>query len=814
MKNIFKCLLFVFTYVFLNSTVLFAQRSGEILGTVKDRKTQEPLIGVTIKAEGTTTGAITDVDGKFKLVLPTGSYNLVSSYVGYKSLTKYNIIVVTGNAQQINFELDEDATILDEVQVVVNRSISVASAENPNSIQKLTAEEIKNNPGGNFDISRVIGVLPGVGGTAGNGSFRNDLLIRGGGPSENVFYLDGIEIPVINHFATQGSSGGPQGILNVAFIEDATLSTSSFNAKYDNTLSSVLQFKQRDGNPNKLQGNVRLSSSEAALTLEGPLSKKTTFLASARRSYLQFLFQALDLPIRPSYWDFQYKIAHQINKKASLNIIGVGAIDDFYFGVPKNTDATKEYIIRSNPLIKQWNYTVGASLKYLLNNGYMNVALSRNMFDNDLDRYEDGNTKDIKLRVFNSQSQEIENKLRLDINKFKGKTEYSYGAVLQYVKYNNDFFNIFNREVKDGLGKVIQPLRQINFNTDINFFKSGLFFQASTSNMDDKLKLSGGLRSDMNSFTADGGNPLKTLSPRASASYQIADKWRINTSLGRYYKLPLYTVLGYKDNGNFVNKDNKYIQSDHFVAGLEFIPRPKTRITVEAFIKNYNNYPVSVARGISLANDGGDFGAIGNERTLSIGKGKTKGVELFFQQKLTKGLFGVLSLTVFESKFSGSNGNYISSAWNSGNIFSAQLGKKFNRGWEMGLKWQSQGGNPYTPYDLVASQKNYSIVGRGTLDNTKLNQDRLGAYKRFDFRLDKKWNFRKTTFDLYLDVQNAFVFANPTLPVFTFARNEANTDFKTTDGLPLKRDGSNGVPLILSDPSTLATPSIGFVWEF
>lgn len=814
MKNIFKCLLFVFTYVFLNSTVLFAQRSGEILGTVKDRKTQEPLIGVTIKAEGTTTGAITDVDGKFKLVLPTGSYNLVSSYVGYKSLTKYNIIVVTGNAQQINFELDEDATILDEVQVVVNRSISVASAENPNSIQKLTAEEIKNNPGGNFDISRVIGVLPGVGGTAGNGSFRNDLLIRGGGPSENVFYLDGIEIPVINHFATQGSSGGPQGILNVAFIEDATLSTSSFNAKYDNTLSSVLQFKQRDGNPNKLQGNVRLSSSEAALTLEGPLSKKTTFLASARRSYLQFLFQALDLPIRPSYWDFQYKIAHQINKKASLNIIGVGAIDDFYFGVPKNTDATKEYIIRSNPLIKQWNYTVGASLKYLLNNGYMNVALSRNMFDNDLDRYEDGNTKDIKLRVFNSQSQEIENKLRLDINKFKGKTEYSYGAVLQYVKYNNDFFNIFNREVKDGLGKVIQPLRQINFNTEINFFKSGLFFQASTSNMDDKLKLSGGLRSDMNSFTADGGNPLKTLSPRASASYQIADKWRINTSLGRYYKLPLYTVLGYKDNGNFVNKDNKYIQSDHFVAGLEFIPRPKTRITVEAFIKNYNNYPVSVARGISLANDGGDFGAIGNERTLSIGKGKTKGVELFFQQKLTKGLFGVLSLTVFESKFSGSNGNYISSAWNSGNIFSAQLGKKFNRGWEMGLKWQSQGGNPYTPYDLVASQKNYSIVGRGTLDNTKLNQDRLGAYKRFDFRLDKKWNFRKTTFDLYLDVQNAFVFANPTLPVFTFARNEANTDFKTTDGLPLKRDGSNGVPLILSDPSTLATPSIGFVWEF
>ncbi|MEZ4902409.1 MAG: TonB-dependent receptor [Spirosomataceae bacterium] len=244
-----KFALTTITFFFISAT-LFAQNNGTILGIVKDKRTQEPLIGVTVQVENTTQGVTTDTDGKYKIILPVGSYNLKATFVGYKAESKFNLVLTSGNAQQINFELEEEAIQLQEAKVVFNRSISVASTETPNSIQKLTTEEIKNNPGGNFDISRVIQVLPGVGGTAGSvGGFRNDLVIRGGGPNENVFYLDGIEIPVINHFATQGSSGGPTGILNVSFIEDATLSSSSFNARYDNALSSVLQFRQREGNP-------------------------------------------------------------------------------------------------------------------------------------------------------------------------------------------------------------------------------------------------------------------------------------------------------------------------------------------------------------------------------------------------------------------------------------------------------------------------------------------------------------------------------------------------------------------------------------
>ena len=195
----------------------------------------------------------------------------------------------------------------------------------PLSVQQLTSEEIRSSPGGNFDVSKVVQTLPGVGVSNGTGD-RNDIIIRGGAPNENVYYLDGIEIPVLNHFQTQGSSGGAQGILNVSFIESLKLTSSAFDARYDNALASTFVIKQRDGNPERLSGNVRVSATESVLTLEGPLSSQTTFLASARKSYLGLLFKLIDLPIRPNFYDFQYKVTHKFNNKFSLSAIGLGAI--------------------------------------------------------------------------------------------------------------------------------------------------------------------------------------------------------------------------------------------------------------------------------------------------------------------------------------------------------------------------------------------------------------------------------------------------------------------------------------------------------
>jgi hypothetical protein len=333
--------------------------------------------------------------------------------------------------------------------------------------------------------------------------------------------------------------------------------------------------------------------------------------------------------------------------------------------------------------------------------------------------------------------------------------------------------------------------------------------------MADRLNLSAGLRSDMNSFTTNGRNGLRTLSPRVAAAYSLSDKWLLNASVGRYYKLPIYTVLGFKnENGDFVNQDADYTRADHAVAGLEFNPKPSLRITLEGFYKKYANYPVSVREGLSLANQGGDFGAIGNEDVTTDGKGRAYGFELFLQQKLTKDIFASVSYTLFWSEFTGSNDSYIVSAWDTRHLISGIFGRKFKRGWEIGMKYRFAGGAPFTPFDLEASQQNYLSLGRGQLDYSAYNTQRLAVFQQFDFRVDKKWNWRGFTLDLYMDVYNALLFKSPAYPQYTFARTDDNSDFKTTDGQPIKLDGSNAVPLILNNDDPVITPTIGFILEF
>src|SRR5690554_187908 len=353
MKKFF-CLLMVF----LTISHTMAQINGVIRGNVKDLNTHQAIEGVEVILTPTNDTAnefvaISDENGYFSIELVVGSYNLETSYLGYSPFYQFNINLSSGSSQIIQIELEEESIQLNEAIISVNRSVKATDMTTPLATQRLSAEEIKVNPGGNFDVSKVIQVLPGVaGGTTPN---RNDIIVRGGGPSENVYYLDGIEIPVLNHFQTQGASGGATGILNVSFIQDAQLTSSAFDSKYGNALASTIVINQRNGNPEKLSGNLRLSGSEFAAMLEGPLSKKTTFMASARRSYLQFLFKILDLPIRPDYYDFQYKINHKIDNKTELNFIGIGAIDKFKLETPKNSDANNEYTTRANPLINQWN---------------------------------------------------------------------------------------------------------------------------------------------------------------------------------------------------------------------------------------------------------------------------------------------------------------------------------------------------------------------------------------------------------------------------------------------------------------------------
>ena len=781
---------FVVIFLSLGLFSLNAQNNGRLTGRVIDNQSLLPLEGATVIINQTTFGVITDSEGYFTINdVPPQTYNIEASFLGYATQTKFNVIVKSVGTADLLFKLDELSESLDEV--VVSKSPFRTSKETPLSTQSLSAVEIETYPGGNNDIAKVAQSLPGI--SPSIGGFRNDFIIRGGAPNETVYYLDGVEIPNINHFSTQGSAGGPVGMLNVDFVREVTLSSSAFGAEYDNPLSGVLAFEQRDGNATEMATKVRIGASEAGITLNTPLFKRdkersnTTLMLSARRSYLQFIFELVGLPIRPDYWDYQWKINHTIDAYNSISFIGLGSIDDFSVVAPDEFDAEQQSTIEQVPIIQQKTNTVGLSWKrkFKSGNGRMQTTLSTNRLQNVFSRFADNENQTGLL--FENDAVEQETKLRFQVTQFSSEWKLSYGANVQLSNYSNQTLGL---------------LENFNYASSIDFVKYGFFGKASRSYFEDKLSLSLGLRLDADSFTT-GSSLIDNLSPRIAASYQLTSdqRWKLNASVGRYYKIPPYTMLGFQDlQGNFINKNNRYTQSDHYVFGVEYNWTPTARITVEGFIKDYSQYPVSVLDQVSLANKGGGFEVLGNEPVVDTGKGRSSGIEVLFQQKLTKNFYGVLAYTHFFSEFSRANGPLLPTVWDSRNLLSFTGGYKLKRNWEVSLRYRYAGETPYVPTDVAASLAAYPRI---VLDYSRLGEETLDVFSQGDIRIDKKWNFKRLSFNFYLEVQNFLAQAVPRPPEYGIARNEDGTEINPRN-----------LVLIDTDRTETPLPSFGFVFDF
>ena len=779
-------------FFLLFTSFILGQNIGSLNGRILDIQSQQPLPGATVLLEGTGIGVVTDDEGYFIINdIPSKSYNIVAIFLGYQNETLYNVIVKSVGNRPILFELEEVTEALDEVVIV--RSPFRTTRDTPLSTQSFSAVEIETYPGGNNDITKVVQSMPGI--SPSIGGFRNDIIIRGGAPNETVYYLDGIEIPNINHFSTQGSAGGPVGMINVSFVRDVTLSSSAFGAEYDNPLSGVLAFEQREGDPNKFGGNFRFGASEAGLTLEGPLFRKdkdrpanTTFLFSVRRSYLQFLFELIGLPIRPDYWDYQWKIKHEIDAYNSLTFIGIGAIDDFSVKAPDEFDAEQQATLDQVPIIDQRSTTVGLSWKrnYKNGKGFMTTALSTNRLENVFSRYEDNTTR--TGTIFQNDSFEWETKLRYQTTFYTDQWKWSSGFNIQQSSYqNNTIFNYYD----------------IAYNTSIGFAKYGFFVKGSRKLLNDRLDLTLGLRTDADSFST-GSNLIDNLSPRIAFSYALTEnqQWKLNATAGRYFKIPTYTMLGFQNERSlFVNQDASYVRSDHLVAGLEYNFTPSSRFTLEAFLKNYSNYPVSVVDGVSLANKGGGFEVLGNEEIVSNGTGQSSGLEFLFQQKLSNNFYGVFAYTYFFSEFTGLDLVSRPSVWDSRHLISFTGGYKLKRNWEVSTRWRFAGKNPYVPTDLDASLEAYPEI---ILDYDRLGEVKLNAFNLADIRIDKKWNFKDLSFNFFFEIQNFLGQPNPAPEEYGLNRDLTGEVILPRSLVPVSTNEGNSTPL----------PSFGFVLYF
>lgn len=783
------------------SGVIYAQ-VGSINISVFDEFSKKPL-EASVKIQNS---AIENSgNGLVQLsAIPADSYTFEISAPGFQPGFLYDINIIPN--QNLTFTIGlRKSEIKDIQEVVIKRKMYKTTAESPVSLRNITSEEIQKNAGTNRDVSRAILSFPGVGSTA---TFRNDLFIRGGSSAENKFYIDGIEVPVINHFQTQGASGGPRGIITVDFIKDVDFYSSAFPAKRNGILSSLFEFNLKQARKDKLGYKAILGLDDMQHMVDGPLSKDQSWngLFSARKSNLQLLFKAIGLPFLPSYYDVNFKVSKRFKSGDELYFIGLGAVDDFKFNEDAKKTLTNFTLIDRLPVSPQWNYTFGTGYRHLVENGNWLFTLSRNMLDNQATKYY-RNIETPQNLLYDYNSREAENKLRIDRN-FKLKDYVlSAGTNINFAKYSN------NSTIK----QVNQ--NEINFDqisSGLNLMQYGLYLQTSKTFFDEVLQISLGGRIDGSNYSEKTNNPLEQFSPRFALNYKFAEKWAFNFNTGIYYQLPAYTSLGYNLNDTFANKSTlKYIKNIHFVGGLEYNSENNLRLTMEGYYKKYKNYPFSLRNQISLANIGADFGVVGSEPVDSRGFGETYGLEFLAQKRTLNNYYGIIAYTFGYSKFSNAAGDLLPSTWDSRHILSLSTGKNFNKNWNLGARFRLQSGLPETPYDLDRSSlvKIWNIANGPVQDFRQLNTLRGNVAHQLDLRAEKKWVFKKWQFTAYLDIINIYGSKSASgLPVVNLQRDADGNGIVANPSAP----GNEQYYLLDKEAADRNTPLpyFGFIFEF
>lgn len=759
MKKLLPVLFFIF------AQLLTAQGSeGIIKGTAVDKISQQPIPGVNIIIEGTTIGAATDIDGNFSIEnVEPGIYRVRASAVGYMQSVKTDVVVNSARPTELLFELSE--TVFEFEDVTVSSDFFESEPTEVVSLKKFSYEEIRRSPGGFEDVVRALSVLPGV---AQQSEGRNDLVVRGGAPSENLYIVNGFKFPTINHFGNQGATGGPLSFINLDFVEETSFSTGGFSALYGDKLSSVLKIDLRNGRDDRLGGKGTISASQFGLNLEGPIGGKSNFIFSARRSYLDFIFNAAGFNFVPEYYDLTAIYNYEVNNSNKFSFLFIGALDRVKFNNNDEEDIYDNARILGSD---QNQYVTGLSYKHLFNDGIVNVNFSRSYIE-----FDSFQNDTLLNPIFKNKSIEAEHKLQSDlVYKLSSKAEINAGASVEYTNFKADILFPDNFITTFG-----DTLKQSSLNTNKNFSKLGGFLQYSDFFFN-HLRFNFGVRADYfeaieNSFY---------FSPRLSLSYKINEITSLNFSIGIYRQFPSYIWLVLEEN----KKNLRAVRANHYILGVSRRLSQDIRLKVEGFIKDYSDYPASeLRRYLLLSNTGAGYGgavdnfeSFGLEPLVSEGKGQARGVELSIQKRAqVKGVYGLISATYTETGFTPLDGVERPSAFEQEWIFNFSGGYIFNSQWELSFKFRYASGKPATPFN-----------SDGTQNVSEYLTDRLPPIHALDLRVDKRWHLHKMSLITYIDIQNIY--------------SRDNIQNRRWDYSEMKVDESSSIGIL---------PSIGISLEF
>jgi hypothetical protein len=700
----------------------------------------------TVLVENTALAAVTDAEGRFRLPdVPAGTHVLRIEAPGYGVLSQPDVLVSPGRSSAIAIDLDPGSSAFSE-QVVVKAPTFDRPPEVTTSSYGMQYAEVRRSAGAIGDINRFVQALPGV--VIANDQ-RNDLVARGGSPSENLTLIDNIEVPNLNHFGAQGTGGGAISMLNTELLADATFLAGGFPSDFGNRLSSVLDVRLREGNRASTEVEADVNFAGASLVMEGPLTKSGSWIATVRRSYLNVLSDVISLPAVPETTSYQFKGVYDVDPQNKVWVVGLGGRDSILFEVDE-ADLDDPSLVRVDN--EGWRVVTGANWQRLFGKrGYGILSLS------DASSYFGVEARDRQLgdrvTLLNS-SREGETTLKYDVSWQLGRAwSVRTGAAWRRIRSELDIDQPFGVENPYS----VDPTRVnvVSLHTAFTTSISSGHLQVSGP-IAPRLKLTLGSRVDRFAYLDE-----TRVSPRAGLAFELSPNVTATASVGRYHQQPDLVFL----NADPINRDLDTMRSDHVVVGVSYVPRPDVKISVEAYRKTYARYPVSLEYPtLSLANTGDVFGVGGLLFPMvSQGDGRSRGLELFLHKRLTRGLYGQVSYTLSRTEHAALDDVLRRGTFDAPHTASIIGGYRAGPSWEFSTRFTFISGRPYTPPLVTESQ----AQNRWISDLGRVNAERTPSYHRLDLRVDRRFSLGPTYTTFFFEAQNVYNREN----VFRYAWN-------------------------------------------
>ena len=763
------------------SAVVFSQTSTQtIRGTIIDKQSQSTILGanVVILKSDPFKGTSSDIDGKYTInEVKPGRYDLKISMIGYKEIVIPNVVVTSGKEVVLDISIEENVKALDEVTISGTKKNETNNDLVTVSGKSFSMEEVNRYAGGRSDPSRLVANFAGV--SSPNDS-RNDIVIRGNSPTGVLWRIEGLNIPNPNHFSTVGTTGGPVSAINTNMLKNSDFFTSAFPSEYGNANAGVFDLGFRNGNSTKKEHTFQFGMLTGLEGMtEGPINKTkgSSYLIAYRYSFTG-VAQAIGIPIgttaTPFYQDISFKINSGTSKLGRFTLFGMGGKSNIDFKHDKVdstdlfADPKKDSYFKSDIGLVGLKHFIKVGVKSYFNT-VLGATYAASIYNEDTVSKSDIET----IRILDNKVSQIRYSLNTSFNiKINSKLFIKVGAIDELIN-----LNLYYR-TKLGTNNWNQIW---DYNDYTNLIQG---YAHIKYNFNDRLTLNAGVHSQWLTL-----NQSKSIEPRVGFKYQANQKTSFTLGYGMHSQMQpidLYFYRQMKSDGSYdqSNKNLDFTRSQHVVFGYEVMPFSDWRIKAEVYYQMLTNIPVNVnASSFSMLNNGSSFKPNENGDLVNKGTGTNYGVELTLEKFFTKGYYGLITGSLYEAKYKGSDHVEHNTAFNGNYVYNILLGKEFKIGKEkrnaltFDVKMTQAGGRYFTPVDLQASQATRTEILKG---DSYAFSERNPDFIRFDVKAGFTVNSkkRKLSQSLFFDVQNVTNQKNVFAQRYNSISNQINTAYQ------------------------------------